>query len=150
MPSDDILEGYDKSKLQNSVQLRTVMTLYQETARNKKPNYQQLKTAVKLHVDQMMRFRNFRVRSDVVERGSVTKCQNGNKAYVERKVGECFQWKAHGEYSQGDSCSFSHDILASGNRTRSETTRTIVFSRIPFEGKQTDGEGQKPLLGIRH
>ena len=46
---------------------------------------QQLKTAVKLHIDQMMRTRNFRVRNDAVERGSVTKSQKG------RKVGECFQ-----------------------------------------------------------
>ena len=105
------LEGLYKSKLQNSVQLQTVLALYdQETARNKgKPNCSQLKTAVKLHTDQMMRTRNFRVRNDVVERGSVTKNQKGKKAYVERKVGEGFQWKAHGQCSKGDSCSFSHD-----------------------------------------
>ena len=49
-----------KSKLQNSVQFQTVMALYdQEVARNNgTPNYQQLKTAVKLHNDQMMRNRN--------------------------------------------------------------------------------------------
>ena len=43
MPSDMILEGLYKSKLQNSVQFQTVLALYdQETARNKgKPNYSQ-------------------------------------------------------------------------------------------------------------
>ena len=43
MPSDPILEGLCKSKLQNSAQLRTVMALYdQEFARNNgTPNYQQ-------------------------------------------------------------------------------------------------------------
>ena len=88
MPSDVILEGLYKSKLQDPVQLQTVLALYdQETARNSgKPNYSQLKTAVKLHIDQMMRTRNFRVRTDVVQRGSVTKSQKGKKAYVERKV----------------------------------------------------------------
>ena len=72
MPADPILEGLYKSKLQNSVQLRTVMALYdQEVSRNNgTPNCQQLKTAVKLHNDEMMRNRNFRVRSDVVERRS--------------------------------------------------------------------------------
>ena len=51
-----------KSKLKNSVQLQTVMALFdQETARTKEPNYLKLKTAVKLHVDQMMKTRNFRV-----------------------------------------------------------------------------------------
>ena len=45
-------------------------------------NDQQLKTAVKLHIDQMMRNRNFKTRNDVVERGSVTKSQ-------ERKQSVC-------------------------------------------------------------
>ena len=74
-----------KSKLEDSVQLQTVMALCdQEMARAKEPNYLKLKTAVKLHIDQLMRTRNFRVRNDVVERGSVTKSQKGKKAYVER------------------------------------------------------------------
>ena len=62
-PSDVILEGLYKSKLQDSVQLQIVLALYdKETARNSgKPNCSQLKTAVKLHVDQMMRTRNLRV-----------------------------------------------------------------------------------------
>ena len=103
MPSDPILEGLYKSKLQNSAH-RTVMALYDHEVapNNGTPNYQQLKTAVKPHVDQMTRNLNFKARSDVVVRGSVTKSQKGNKAYVERIVGECFQWKAHGQCSKGD------------------------------------------------
>ena len=79
MPSDVIMEGLYKSKLQDPAQLQTVLALYdKETARNSgKPNCSQLKTAVKLHVDQMMRTRNFRVRSDVVHREPVTKIQDG-------------------------------------------------------------------------
>ena len=51
MPSDVILDGLYKTKLKNSVQLQTVLALFdQETARSKEPNYQQLKTAVKLHM----------------------------------------------------------------------------------------------------
>ena len=111
MPSDMLLEGLYKSKLEDSVKLQTVMALYdQETARTREPNYYILKTAVKLHIDQMMRIRNFRVRNDVVEGRLVTKSKKGKIAYVERKVGECFQWKAHGPCSKGNSCSFSHDI----------------------------------------
>ena len=81
VPSDAVLEGLHKSKLQNSAQLRAVMALYdQEVARNNgTPDYQQLKTAVKLHNDLMMRIRNFMVRNDLVERGSITKSQKGNK-----------------------------------------------------------------------
>ena len=101
-----ILEGLYKSKLQNSAQLQNVLALYvQEIDRNNgKSNYSQLKTAVKLHIYHMMRTRSFRVRNDVVEQGSVTKRKKGQKAYVERRVGECFQWKAHGQCSKGDSC----------------------------------------------
>ena len=48
MPSDMMLEGLNESKLENSVQLQTVMALYDpETARAKEPNYHKLKTAVK-------------------------------------------------------------------------------------------------------
>ena len=85
MPSDPILEGLYMSKIQSSTQLRTVMSLYdQEVARNNgTPNYQLLKTAVKLHIDQMNRNRNFKARNHAVERGSVTKSQKGNKGYVE-------------------------------------------------------------------
>ena len=87
MPSD-ILEGLYKSKLQDSVQLQTVLALYdQETVRNNGQTiYLQLKTSVKLRIDQMI----FRVQNEVD---------------VERKVGECFQWTAHGQCSKGDSCS---------------------------------------------
>ena len=57
MPSPAILEGLYKSKLQNSTYLQTVMALYdQEDARNDgTPNYQQLKTVAKLHIDHIMR-----------------------------------------------------------------------------------------------
>ena len=70
MPSDVIQEGLYESKIKNSVQLQTVMALYdQETAKTKEPNHHKSKTAVKLHIDQMMRTRNFRVQNNVVERG---------------------------------------------------------------------------------
>ena len=61
MPSDMILEGLYKSKLLNSAQLQTVLVLYdQETVRNDgQVRYLRLKTSVKLHIDQMMRTRNF-------------------------------------------------------------------------------------------
>ena len=71
MPSDVILEGLNKSKLQDSVQLQSVLALYdQEAVRNNgQTNYLRLKTYVKLHIlDQIMRTRNFRVRNEVVER----------------------------------------------------------------------------------
>ena len=79
MPSNVILKGLYKSELQDSVQLQTVLALYdQETVRNNgQTSCLRLKTSVKLHIDQMMRTRNFRVRNEVVERGAVTKSSKG-------------------------------------------------------------------------
>ena len=70
-----VLEGFYKSKLQGSVQLQTVLALYdQETARNNwQPSFSRLKTAERLQIDQAIRTRNFRVRNEIVERGAVTK-----------------------------------------------------------------------------
>ena len=70
-----------------SFRLRWLCTIKKTARNNGKPNYSQLKTAVKLHTDQMMKTRNFRVRNEVVERGSVSKRQKVKKAYVERIVG---------------------------------------------------------------
>ena len=104
-PTEMILEGLYKSKLQDSVQLQTVLALYdQETVRNKRqPSYSRFKTAGRLHIDQAMRARNCRARSEIVERGANSKSEEGKEAYVEWKVGECFQWKADGQCSKGDS-----------------------------------------------
>ena len=133
MPSDVILEGLYKSKLEDSVQLQTVLAMYdQETVRNNgQISYLRLKTFGKLEIDQMMRTRNSRVRKEVVERGAVFKSQKGKKANVDRNVGDCFQWKAHKQCSKKDSCGCSHDRLVRW----SETKRTIVFSRTKFEGQ---------------
>ena len=104
-----------------------------------------LKTSEKIHTDQMMRNRNFRVRNEVVERGSVTKSQ---KAYVERKVRECFQWKAHGQCFRGDSCSFSHDIVASANKGKGERRKGRSSSPASHsKAKRTDGEKHKSSQG---
>ena len=53
--SDVILEGLYKSKLQDSLQLQTVLALKdEETVRNNgQTSYLRLKTSVKLHTDQM-------------------------------------------------------------------------------------------------
>ena len=126
-----ILEGLCKSKLQDSVRLQTVLAMYeQETVRNNgQPSYTRLKTSVRLHVDQMMRANNFRVRNGKVERGAVTKSQKGKKAFVERKVGECYQWKANGQCYMEDFCIFRHDPACGNKFEDHRSKRTIVLSR---------------------
>ena len=88
----------------------------QENIRNKgQPNYSRLKTAVRRHIDQVLSTRNFRARNEILEGGTVTKSHKGKKANAERRVGDCYQWKANGQCSKGDSCSFRHEP-ATGNR----------------------------------
>ena len=65
-----------------------------------------------------------------MERGAATKSQKGSNVNAERRVGECHQWKAIGQCSKGDSCSFSHD-RASGNRCdqRQECNRPLLHQK---------------------
>ena len=115
--TDAVLEGLYKAKLQDSVQHQTVWALYgQETVRNNgQTSYSIFKTSVKLYIHQKIRTRNFRVGNEVIDRGAVIWSRKSNKANVERKVGNCWQWKATGQGSKGDSCSFSHYVPATGN-----------------------------------
>ena len=85
-----------------------------------------------------MRTRNFRAQNETVERGTVTKSHKGKKANAERRVGESYQWKANGQCSKGDSCSFSHDP-ASGNR-RDQRRKEQSSSLAPEAKAQTDGK----------
>ena len=138
VPSEMVLEGLYMSKLQDSVQLQTTWAMYeQEIIRNnEQPNYSRLKIAVGRHIHQQLRTRNFRARNEIVERGAVMKRPKGRKAVVERKVAECYQWKAIGQCSRGDSCSFSHEQASRNGRGQIQEEQT--FSPSPKARAQTD------------
>ena len=138
-----VLEGFCRSKLQDSVQLQTVLTLYdQENIRNQEqPSYSRLTKSVRRHIDQTMRTRNFRARDEIVERGAVTMSQKGKNASAERKVGECFQEKASGQSAKEDSCSFSHG----SNREK----KARSSSPAPIARTQTDGREPSKGFGLR-
>ena len=110
-------------------------TWTQENIRNNgQPSCSRLKIAVRRQSDQVMRKRNLRARNEVVERGgTVIESHKGKKANVERRVGECYQWKANGRCSKGQTCGFRHEP-ASGNRCVGGTKRTIVLSSSKSEG----------------
>ena len=89
IPTGMVLEGFYKSKLPDSVQLQTVLAMYErENVRNNEPpNCSRLKTMVRRHIDQTMRTRNFRALSEIVERGAVTKSQKREKSQREEESG---------------------------------------------------------------
>ena len=73
-----------------------------------KPDYQKLKTMVKRCIDQKLRLRNFDARNERIETGAVVTSR--------RRQGVCCQWKAKGQRSRGDRCSFRHDVDERANR----------------------------------
>ena len=132
-PSDKVQEGLYVSKLQDFPQVQTIMALFnQDILRGGgQRDYHRLRMCVKLHIEQAQRSNNFRIQSVVTEPVAVTGGK-GQNSFTKWKTGECFQWKANGSCSKGDSCSFLYS-RASGNRETSaeEVKNTGVSSLKP-------------------
>ena len=111
IPSDEILEGLYKLRIRESEKLKTVLELYYMEIHQKKagPDYHRLKTMVKRSIEQNLRIKNFEARNGTYETNAVVKNQ-GTKQCEQRSLGDCWQWKANGQCSKGDNCSFRHDI----------------------------------------
>ena len=88
------------------------------------PNYQKLKTMVKRSVDQKLRLRNFDARKEKIKTEAVVTNRRGLSG-IERGKGICYQWKAKGQCSRGDQCSFWHE----GHERAKPTPKTAP----PFE-----------------
>ena len=111
IPSDDILEGLYELGIRESEKLKTVLELYNMETHKKKlgPDYHRLKTMVKRSIEQNLRMKSFEARNGNYEKDAVVKNQ-GTKQRGQRTLGDCWQWKANGQCSKGDNCSFRHDI----------------------------------------
>ena len=121
-----------------------MLALYNpETVRNQKPtSYSRLKTSVRLFFDQKMRSRNLKARNDMIHGGVVTRSRKDNRANVERKVGDCWQWQATGQCSKGDSCGFHHGVGASGNGSELLKQKERTSSPGPNSKATKDGKGK--------
>ena len=77
IPSDDILEGLYKLRIQESEKLKTVLALCDLEIHQKKAglDYHRLKTMVKRSIEQDLRNRNFGARDGNYERNAVVKNQ---------------------------------------------------------------------------
>ena len=129
IPPDDILEGLYKLRIRESEKLKTVLELYNMEIHQKKigPDYHRLKTMVRRSIEQDIRNNNFGARNGNYERNAVVKNQ-GTEHHVERILGDCCKWKAKGQCSGGDTCSFRHDInkrakMTQPNPSPSSSTR---------------------------
>ena len=93
-PSDDVWGSLYKFRIRELVQLETAeelndMEIHQKTSM---PNYQKLKTMVKISKDQKLRLRNFDARQRKIETGAVAKNRKGLGGFEEGRA-ICYQWK---------------------------------------------------------
>ena len=111
IPSVDNLEGLYKLRIRESEKLKTVLELYNMEIHQKKagPDYHRFGTMVKRSIEQNLRMNSFEARNGNYETNAVVKNQ-GTKQSGQRTLGVCCQWKADGQCSKGDNCSFRHDI----------------------------------------
>ena len=110
IPSDDILEGLYKLRIRESEKLKTVLELYDLETHQKKlgPDYHRLKTMVKRSIEQNLRIKNCEARNGNYERNAVVNQET--KKREQKTLGDCWQWKANGQCTNGDNCSFRHDM----------------------------------------
>ena len=103
-------------RLRGSEQLKTVLALCNMEIHQKKagPDYHRLKTMVKRSIEQNLRMKNFEARNGNYE--------TGLEQRVQRTLGDCWQWKANGQCSKGNNCSFRHDV-----NKRAKTTQPNPF-----------------------
>ena len=100
IPSDDILEGLYKFRIQESEKLETVLELYNQKIHQKKagPDDHRLKTMVKRGIEQNLRMNNFEARSGNFETSAVVK--NYRMKQREQSLGDYWQWKPDGQCSK--------------------------------------------------
>ena len=83
---------------------------------------------VKRSIEQNLRIENFGNRIGNFEKNAVVKYQR-RKQREQRILGDCWQWKANGQCSKGDNCSFRHDTNKRANQTRT-LLQNLLRSRV--------------------
>ena len=138
IPPDDILESLYKIRIRESEKLKTVLEVYNMEIHQKKagPDYQSLKTMVKRSIEHSLRVKNFEARNGNYERSAVVKNQ-GTKQREQRSLGDCWQWETNGQCSEGDNCSFRHDINKRGKVTPSNPSPNSFMQQNERKSSRT-------------
>ena len=138
IPSDDILEGLYKLRTRESQKVKTVLELYNMEIHQKKAgsDYHRLKTMVKRSIEQNLQLKNFESRFGNYERNAVVK-NPGTKQRGQRTLGDCWQWKANGQCSKGDNCSFRHDINKRAKMTQPNPSPSSFMQQIERNASRT-------------
>ena len=141
IPPDDVLESLYKLRIPESDQLKAVLELYDMEIPQKisMSDSQKLKTTVQRSIDQKLRLRNFDARNERIETGAVVTNRRGQRG-AERGQGECYQWKAKGQCSRGDTCSFQHDE----DKRAKPTPKTAPRFEPPTQGGRSASRKKNP------
>ena len=128
--------------------LQTVLELYNLEIHHKKagPDYHRLKTMVKRSIEQNLRVKNFEARNGNFETSAVDE-NHRMKQREQRSPGECWQWKANGQCSKGDSCSFRHDMNECAKSTLSNTSPNSFMQQNERRASRTRSpRGRSPSV----
>ena len=146
IPSNDILESLYKLRIRESEKLKTVLELYNMEIHQKKarPDYHRLTTMVKRSIEQNLRMNNFEARNGNYETSAVVKNQRA-KQREQRSLGDCWQWKASGQCSKGDSCSFQHDMSKRAKSTQPNSSpRSSTQQNVKNASRTRSPRGRSP------
>ena len=146
IPSDDILESLYKLRIRESEKLKTVLELYNMEIHQKKagPDYHRLKTMVKRSIEQNLRMKNFEARNGNFETSAVVKNPR-MKQREQRSLGDCWQWKANGQCSKGDNCSFRHDMNKRAKSTQpNPSPRSSAQQSVKNASRTRSPRGRSP------
>ena len=95
---------------------------------------------VKRSIEQNLRMKNFEARNGNYERNAVVKNQ-GTKQREQRTLGDCWQWKANGRCSKGDSCSFRHDLNKRAKMTQPNSSPSSFMQQNERKASRTRSPG---------
>ena len=81
---------------------------------------------------------------------TVTKSSNGKKAFVERKVGECFQWKAQDNVPKETHAVsvMIQEFLETVAKVRDEKDDRLLLHPIRFQNRLTEKKATKRKILI--
>ena len=146
IPSDDILESLYKLRIRVSKKLKTVLELYDLEIHQKKAGLDnhRLKTMVKRSIEQNLRMNSFEARNGIFETSTVVK-NPWMKQREQRSLGDCWLWKADGQCSKGDNCSFRHDMNKRAKSTQPNSSpRTSTQQSVKNASRTRSPRGRSP------
>ena len=101
---------------------------------------------VKRSIEQNLGMKNFKARSGNFVTRAVVENQRV-KQREQRTLGDCWQWKAKGQCSKGDNCSFGHDLIKRAKSTQPNSSPRSSTLQSVKNASRTRGLGGRSPSG---